>query len=263
MTNDIYPKIPAELKELKQWVGVNRQSKLPKIAFSPEEPASSSNPETWSDYETACNGVRNGTFDNAGFVFDGNGIVGIDIDDGIGADGFLTPLAIDIMKHCQSFTEYSRSGRGMHIYLKGDLPFDGRNNRKGVEIYKDGRYFIVTGKTLIFDKIIENQKAIDYIIETYFSDIRISTKTNKLENIYKPIYSIHNNKITIYPEYPPINQGSRNISLTSLAGQLHSQGCSKEMLTKELIKVNSTKCNPPLDFRELKTIIRSVTRYER
>ena len=57
MTNDIYPKIPAELKELKQWVGVNRQSKLPKIAFSPEEPASSSNPETWSDYETACNGL--------------------------------------------------------------------------------------------------------------------------------------------------------------------------------------------------------------
>ena len=44
--------------------------------------ASSVNPETWCDFETAQKAVSDGIYDHIGFVFNNNGIVGIDIDCG-------------------------------------------------------------------------------------------------------------------------------------------------------------------------------------
>ena len=38
----------------------------------------------------------------------------------------------------------------------------------GVEIYKSSLYFIVTGEKLIYETMIENQEAIDYVVGKYF-----------------------------------------------------------------------------------------------
>lgn len=259
--------IPKEMCDLPQWVGVKNNSKIPLTYTNGRlSSASSSNPDTWTTFDGIAHGIEKGLFDNYGFVFRDNGIIGIDIDAGFNADGYLSPLAIDIMKACHSYTEYSRSGRGMHIYVKGVLPFGGRNNRHGVEIYQSGRYFIVTGKKLIFENLIENQAAVDYVVEKYFPDMIIKTDSGKqrTKNIYQPVVTVTvGEKLVIETEYPDILQGSRNISLTSLAGQLHSQGYSKEGILQELITVNKTKCKPPLDIREIKTIVNSVARYAR
>ena len=56
--------------------------------------------------------------------------------------------------------------------VRGTLPFKGKNNLNGVEIYKAARYFIMTGDTLLYNDIIENQEAIDYVVETYFHEVR-------------------------------------------------------------------------------------------
>lgn len=261
--------IPQELKNLKQWVGVNASSKLPLVPiFSPLKTvdfASSVNPDTWSEFGKITEGIVKNAFDNYGFVFNNNGIVGIDIDDGFDNDGFLSAIAIDIMRACKSYTEYSRSRRGMHIYVKGKLPFSGRNNRNGVEIYQSGRYFIVTGERLIYSEIIENQEAIDYIVSKYFPNIkRTSDERCITPNIYQPIVRVTvGNGIKITREYPEIKSGSRNISLTSLAGQLYNQGYSRNAVFSEISMVNEKCCKPPLDMREVKTIVRSVTRYSR
>lgn len=259
-----YDNIPKELTKLNQWVCALEGSKAPMLAFD-LLPASSTNPSTWCSFEAATEAVAYGRYDYIGFVFNDNGIVGIDIDDGYDQEGFLSPLASDIIGVCKSYTERSRSGRGVHILLKGDLPFKGKNNRNGVEIYKTARYFIMTGDVLIYDEIIYNQTAIDYIVDKYFPEMRVCSSKCFTPKIYTPNWDnpIEDGKIKLRPNYPPITPGSRNICLTSLAGMLHSQGYSTQAIYDELTYCNAIACKPMLPNGEVMAIVNSVTRYER
>lgn len=255
--------IPIEIQNLNQWVCTKGDSKIPMNATRPF-PASSVAQNTWSSFETAINAVADGIYDYLGFVFNDNGIVGIDIDDGYNEDGFLSEIAVDIIGRCKSYTEKSKSGRGFHILLKGDLPFKGKNNLKGVEIYKAARFFIMTGETMLYDNIVENQEVIDYIVEKYFPEVRENESGSISGNtIYTPTWDKPNGKIPLRPTYPPIPDGTRNLSLTSLAGQWHSLGYTKEDIYKELLHVNSVACNPPLHINEIQSIVNSVSRYRR
>ena len=149
--------IPTDIRYLNQWVCTRGDSKVPRRTYM-EGAASSTDPSTWSSFDMARSSVENGYNDYVGFVFNDNGIVGIDIDDAYDEDGFLSPLAADIIGRCKSYTEKSKSGTGLHILLYGSLPFKGKNNLKGVEIYKSARYFIMTGDTLIYNNMEENQE---------------------------------------------------------------------------------------------------------
>lgn len=257
--------IPEELKQLTQWVCSALDSKVPMRATS-FAAASSTNPETWNTFQEAVMSVECGNYDNIGFVFNDNGIVGVDIDTGYDEDGFLTELAADIINVCKSYTEKSRSGRGFHILLKGTLPFKGKNNLKGVEIYKQSRYFIMTGDVILYDNIIENQEAIDYIIDKYFTPTqRESNSENKMyeDRIYTPIWEKTSDKIKLRPVYPRIPNGCRNICLTSLAGMLHNQGYTARQIYDELTYCNKVACDPLLYDNEIQNIVKSVTRYKR
>lgn len=255
--------IPIELQKLNQWVCTKGDSKIPRCAYN-STPASSTDPLTWSSFDTALKSINDGINDYLGFVFNDNGIVGIDIDDGYDEDGFLSEIAVDIIGKCKSYTEKSKSGRGFHILLKGALPFKGKNNLKGVEIYKVARYFIMTGDTILYHNIEESQEVINYIVKKYFPETRES-KTDKplTDTIYTPKWDKPNGKISLRPKYEPIPDGARNLSLTSLAGQLHNVGYTKEDIYKELLYVNSVACNPPLNNNEIQCIVNSVTRYKR
>lgn len=259
-----YENIPEELKKLNQWVCTRGDSKVPMKAYE-REAASSTNPETWSSFDTAFRAVSEGHYDYCGFVFNDNGYVGIDIDDGYDQDGFLSPTAAEIIGLCESYTEKSKSGTGFHILLRGSLPFKGKNNLAGVEIYKAARYFIMTGDTLLYDTIEEDQEAIDYIVEKYFPETREEKDGDRIGGrIYSPVWEWpENNRIKLRPVYPRIPDGSRNICLTSLAGMLHNQGYSKQQIYEELLYANMVACDPPLDRNEIRTICNSVTRYKR
>ncbi len=255
--------IPKELQRLNQWVGVGVDSKVP-ICVDTLFSASSTSPNTWCSFDDAREAINLGEITYPGFVFNDNGIVGIDIDDGYDEDGFMSELAADIIGKCESYTEKSKSGRGFHILLKGELPFKGKNNLKGVEIYKSARYFIMTGDMLLYEEIVENQEAIDYIIDKYFPDMRESSTDRVINNrIYTPKWEKPAEKISLRPVYYPIPDGTRNISLTSIAGQWHNMGYGKEDIYRELLYVNSVACTPPLDISEIQCIVNSVTRYKR
>ena len=257
--------IPPLLKSLKRWVCCWSNSKIPMRA-STMTAASSTDPNTWSTWDEADTAVKSGLYDYPGFVFAGDGIVGIDIDVGF-SDGLLTPLCADIITLCKSYTERSRSGRGVHILLQGSLPFSGRNNRRGVEIYQSRRFFIMTGKTLIFSDLVENQAGIDAVLERYFCDgPQKKGKENgpHRQRIYNPVYQPpEGHRIRLNPDYPEIPEGGRNLSLLSLAGQMYTAGYSPEMIYKYLRRVNKSKCKPPLPDGELKSIVRSISKYER
>lgn len=258
-----YDSIPAEIRQLNQWVCCWNTSKIPMQARK-REAASVSDPGTWCGFEEAMATVKAGHYDHIGFVFADNGIIGIDIDVGFD-ERLLSPLAVDIMQACQSYTEISKSGRGVHILLKGDIPFSGRNNRAGVEIYKSRRFFITTGRVLFYPEIKPNQRAIDYVISNYFKETEIASKVGiSAPRVYSPVYPPPGSKhISIRPQYPEILSGCRNISLTSLAGQLHTTGYDKAFIYKELLYVNTAACKPPLPVREIETITNSVCRYRR
>lgn len=259
-----YSKIPEELKALKQWVCCWDNSKIPMKSFE-KRAASSTAPDTWSTFDQAHAAVENGHYDQIGLVFADNGLVGIDIDDGF-HDGLMSALCVDIVKHCQSYTEKSRSGRGVHILLRGNLPFTGRNNLNGVEIYRARRFFIMTGQQMIYPEIIENQAAIDYVVQKYFPDYERSERDGRplVQKIYTPTHrKPDGSKVFVKPDYPDIISGGRNISLTSLAGMMHNTGYNKRQIYQELCRVNSKCCHPPLHERELELICDSITRYRR
>lgn len=260
-----YKNIPPELRGLRRWVCADNGSKVPMVAGCCNYCASCSASGSWSSFEESTESVSRGEHDHIGFVFADDGIVGIDIDAGYNDDGFLSELAIDIIGRCRSYTEKSRSGRGFHILLRGDIPFKGKNNRNGVEIYKTGRYFIMTGDTLLYDKIVENQEAIDYIISKYFPEIRESAPNKRgLWKAYNPIWERSTEgKIKLRPKYPAIPDGCRNLSLASLAGAMHNQGYSPKHIYNELLHCNEVACDPPLSQREVEGIVSSITRYRR
>ena len=259
-----YDNIPYELRVLNQWVCANEGSKVPMQATCPY-PASSTNPLTWSSFDEAVSAVKKGYYDYIGFVFNDNGIVGIDLDDAI-SFGILSPLAIELCDICYSYAEVSKSGTGLHIFVKGDIPFKGKNNLNGVEIYKTARFFIMTGDAYgRTDDLRHNQSALDYIVEKYFPETRESKSTQVTPRIYNPEWECPkgNRRVRIKPHYPVIPDGCRNICLTSLAGMMHSIGYTKGQIYRELQYANNTACNPPLDDGELRSICNSVTRYRR
>lgn len=254
---------PISLQNLNQWVCSSKTNKLPMRAES-NEVASVSKPESWSSFQVATQAVASGKYDYLGFVFtEADGLVGIDIDTGF-EDGFPTDEALDIIKLCKSYTEISKSGRGFHILLKGTLPFKGKNNHtKGFEIYNTGRYFIMTGNTVIYEDIIENQEAIDYIVETYFKEeLKERKSTHKNFIAYQVSYDKPSKVISLELNYPVIGEGGRNTCLTSLAGQLKTAGFSKDVIFTELLKANSKACKPMLTQGEIQSIVNSVCRYK-
>lgn len=260
----IYDNIPEELKRLNQWVCVSEGSKVPMQAMFPF-PASSTNPNTWASFKDAVSAVKAGLYDYIGFVFNDNGIVGIDLDDALAHDR-ISPLATDIFEACRSYTEVSKSGEGLHLFVKGDIPFKGKNNLAGVEIYKTARFFIMTGDRFgPLTCVRENQAALDYIVEKYFPETRESKTTTVTPRIYNPEWDCPKGckRVRIKPNYPVIPDGCRNICLTSLAGMMHSIGYTKGQIYRELQYANSTACKPPLDDGELRAICNSVTRYRR
>lgn len=112
--------------------------------------ASSTNPQTWSDFMTAVRGNKGFGGDGLGWVFTKNtGIVGVDLDDCIGADGQVAKWALYIVSALNSYTEISPSGEGLHIFLYGQIEKAlGPTLETSVEIYGWGRYFTMTGNHL-------------------------------------------------------------------------------------------------------------------
>jgi hypothetical protein len=59
-----------------------------------------------------------------------------------------------------------------------------------------------------------------------------------------------------------IREGERNITLTSLAGKLRRADLGEESIYAALLMENEQRCEPPLEADEVRTIARSISRYE-
>lgn len=135
----MYEKIPVELKKIKQWVCWHND-KLPKNPKTGGN-AMSNNSDTWGTFEEACSAIDKYGFSGIGFMFTPKtGYFGVDLDKCFDNSDFID----EFVETLQSYTEISKSGNGVHIICKGTLP-QGRKRKGNVEMYCDGRYFIMTG----------------------------------------------------------------------------------------------------------------------
>src|SRR5699024_7650329 len=106
---------PKELLELPRWVGATQETKIP-INPHTNGYASSTDPGTWGTFEQACDCNA----ERVGFILtEDDPYVVIDLDTKrCGESG--RELHAALIKEAGSWTERSMSGRGYHIFLKGD-----------------------------------------------------------------------------------------------------------------------------------------------
>ena len=64
-----------------------------------------------------------------------------------------------IVQNLKSYTEHSKYGKGIHVWVKGNIGSGMR--RDGVEVYSQERYMICTGNTLINHPIVDAQAFLD------------------------------------------------------------------------------------------------------
>ena len=156
--------IPIEMKERKQWVAYFKKeipgsSHLGKVMVSPitYRHARSNEPSDWTDfYKAKLFLTENGRMDGLAFVLT-EGIVFIDIDNSIDANGRINEIGEKLLKAFpDTYAERSCSGHGIHILMKGKLPKDcmKRNDSIGLEMYDTKRFCCITGD------VIDDRKAL-------------------------------------------------------------------------------------------------------
>ena len=179
--------IPSELKALPQWIVWKTEEKgerYTKVPYQVDgEGAQTNNRRTWSTFATAVKFYLQDDYDGIGFVFSRqDNYIGIDIDDCV-VDGKVNTFATEIINSLDSYTEFSPSGKGLHVIIKGNLPQNvlgtGRKNTQhGLEIYSYGRYFTFTGNRENSNDVYDRTDEIAEVFEKYFDDSDIQGRVN-------------------------------------------------------------------------------------
>jgi putative DNA primase/helicase len=155
--------VPTELQEGNRfvcWREESRNGKPTKVPINPHtgNEAESDNPVTWSTlaeaiafYQTHLNKLQ-----GVGRMFDaGDGMIGVDFDDCLDDHGSIINDhdAAEWLPRLNSYSEISPSGRGVKVWLRANIDLDGktgrRDARRGIEIYRERRYFTITGRILL------------------------------------------------------------------------------------------------------------------
>lgn len=160
--------IPEELKELPHWVLwklEERNGKKTKVPYQVNgQRASSTTPGTWASIQDVLNILYHSQeYSGIGFMLSQSGITGVDIDHCI-TDGKLTMQAAEVIELLNSYTEKSQSGTGVHILVKGKVP---KGIHADIEMYSEGRYFVVTGDRIQGEHVESRQDEINILYEQF------------------------------------------------------------------------------------------------
>ncbi|XRD24080.1 hypothetical protein AABM34_16990 [Lysinibacillus fusiformis] len=130
-----FNEIPSELRSLSQWIlwkSEEKGERYTKIPYQPDgNEARSNDRRTWSTFATAAKFYTESNADGIGFVFSRqDNYIGIDIDkcvtyaadDSEKVNPIVNTFAQEIIDTLDSYTEFSVSGTGIHIIIKGSLP---------------------------------------------------------------------------------------------------------------------------------------------
>jgi len=167
----LWGQLPLELRERPQWCitpGTD-DDKAPRTVTGGR--ASSTDPSTWTDCETACRAAQERGW-HIGYVFstdDPYACIDFDVCDAEtqSAKGqpedpskWTTPAEMaafwEVVQRLDSYAEVSRSGKGLHVIVRGKI---GKGiKRPPIEIYSEARFLISTGDVRL-NRPIQDQQA--------------------------------------------------------------------------------------------------------
>jgi hypothetical protein len=168
--------IPPELAALPCWLTWQAKPRGQKCSKVPID-ASVDDPQTWMSLDDALDAMsRDRRAAGVGFVLSG-GIVGLDFDDVVDAPGEIHPFVARAMQMLGSYAEFSASGRGVHIFLHGQIEASRRQRATSTlparEVYAGRRFFAVTGHRISGARTLARgagaQAALDALYEEMFS----------------------------------------------------------------------------------------------
>lgn len=176
--------VPPELGEgirFVCWREAVRDGKPTKIPVNPHtgDDAESDNAATWGTLAEAVAFYKahTDTLHGVGRMFHpDDGIIGIDFDNCLDGQGnvIASHVAAEWLPKLNSYPEISPSGKGVKLWLKASHKLDGKTGRRdpkrGVEIYRERRFFTITGRRLPqFSATVEpRQSEVDRFVQAVF-----------------------------------------------------------------------------------------------
>lgn len=155
-----YSAVPTALRNRQQWLcwrleekpGAKKPAKMPYYASGKRrtgQQGSAADRAALVAFDDAVVAMTSIKATGIGFAFlPGDGLIGIDLDKMVDLEtGELAPRAQRIIEACASYTEWSPSGSGFHIYVIGDTETT-KDNGIGVEMFCGRQFFTVTGRHL-------------------------------------------------------------------------------------------------------------------
>lgn len=154
--------LPAQLRETGLfccWRYEGRNGKPTKVPYNPRTggKAQSTNPQTFAPLPVALEALERGGYDGLGVGIFGS-LGAIDIDHCVDEAGNISPMALDIVRTMNTYTEFSPSGKGLRILftVPEGFQYDKAryyiNNQKiGLEVYIAGctnKFVTLTGNVL-------------------------------------------------------------------------------------------------------------------
>jgi predicted P-loop ATPase len=150
--------MPQAMRALPQWLmwrferfdGDKKPRKVPYYLSGHKRRGVQGSPEDRAElceFDAATAALKAGRWDGVGFAFlPGDGLIGIDIDGAVDPDtGEVSERCRKIIEACSSYTEWSPSGRGVHIIVAGQSETF-KDNKIGLEIFCGRQFFTCTGR---------------------------------------------------------------------------------------------------------------------
>lgn len=145
----IFDNIPNKLQKIPRWV-ICKADKAPMQAHGVAKKINLKDESSWSTFSQAENRYNQGGFFGVGIVLNGDGLVGVDIDNCV-TNGVPSKASLVVMEAIGcSYIELSPSGTGLRGFGYSKAPEGAVGIFMGiqVELYMDKRYLTVTGHSL-------------------------------------------------------------------------------------------------------------------
>lgn len=189
---------------------------------------------------------------NVGIITGGiSGLTVIDVDGQVGL------ASLQANKVPLPRTRVIKTPKGWHLYcLYNALLHTGAGFLPGLDVRNNGGY------------VVAPPSSIDGIPYRVFRDYPVAAFAEPPEVLLARVHSALNGSTP--REYPrwvsaALSQGTpeheRNTMAARLVGYFHSLGLPKDVI-REVMSAYAAKCKPPMDAREIRATIESVTRYE-
>lgn len=176
-------------------------------------------------------------------IVTGSGLVVLDVDAKSGGLETLSVLLSEYDGRVRDTSVVRTGGGGLHFYFS--TPVELRNKtgvRPGIDIRADGGYVVAPPSP--------HQSGNRYVWEIEEPELAPWPFDLHKVEAAQPV-----------DEGAGVNVGTRNATLTSLAGSMRRRGMGQLAIRAALLEENKVLCNPPLPEKEVIAIAKSVSRY--